>query len=539
MGSGTVRKVGKVFLALVVFSSIGCRFFKSLSISKGENTASVNQSFVRAEGTQLKIGGSSFAFTGSNFYRLALADAFGTRVQREYKDGRLTFPQIDKVMENYASEGIKVIRFWGFSCEGSRGSVVSPSLLKKDFGFDYQAWQQLDYTIASAGRHGLKVILPLVNFEHEYCGMEWWVETTAGAYREPSKEGFTRSCYDKNSHTLHKLAWSPEACQGLGEPVYTKELFFTNQKVWDKFAWYVSTILNRKNEFTGVALKDDPTIFAIEVANEPHTSDFYECMMTDIGNMTKDRCAQIGHQDYINRYKPGTIVYEWLKKASKLVKDIDRNHLVTSGEEGYRIKHDDSSCFWNHHWIHNGSKGVDFARNASIPTIDVMTTHLYPDNWGISAGELDWFNRCIIQDRAKIAFANNKPIILEESGFSEVAYSGKPDDYRQDRAYYISKMFAMSAQAGYVGTMVWQASPLTLNDQVAEDDTFTFPIKTKNGNYYQYSGEGRAVKLQIECMREVESWRKPPNTCVFYCPRGTSTDSQGRGRWPSGEACSY
>jgi mannan endo-1,4-beta-mannosidase len=530
-------KCGRLYLlAIALISLSACRF--KMGFSEVDAGFSATKDFVHVEGGQLKVGGAPYRFAGSNFYRLALSDAFGSQVKREYKDGKLWFPQIEKVMENYAADGVKVVRFWGFSCEGSRGTGVYPALLKKDFSLDPAAWQQLDYTLAAAGRHGVKVILPLVNFEHEYCGMEWWVENTAAAYREPSKEGFTKSCYDKNSHTLHKLAWSPEACNGLGEPVYTKELFYTNQKVWDKYAGYVSTVLNRKNEFTGLALKDDPTVLAIEVANEPHTSDYYECMVSDIGNMTKERCSRFGYQDYNNRYNPGSIVYEWLKKASYFVKQIDRNHLVMSGEEGYRMTHDDGSCWGKHDWIHNGSKGVDFVRNATISTIDVMTTHLYPDNWAVPASELDWFNRCIIQDRAKIARNNGKPIILEESGFSEVAYAGKPDDYRRDRSFFISKMFAMTTQAGFQGTMIWQAAPLTSGDVVAEDDTFTFPLKFKEGDRYKYSAEGRALKLQIECMKALQSGQGS-NSCTFYCQQGVQLDSQQRGRWTTGESCTY
>lgn len=522
-----MQLIRSLFLALLVICVFG---IQTAAFGSGD--------FVRVEGGELKLGGAPYRFAGTNFYRLALSDAFGSQVRREFKDGRAYFPQIDKVMENYAADGVKVLRFWGFSCEDSRGTRVSPALIRKDFTLDPQAWQQLDYTIAAAGRQGIKIILPLVNFEHEYCGMEWWVENTAKAYPEPSKEGFTRSCYDSYSHTLYKLGWSPEACNGQGEPLYTKELFFTHPKVWDKYAAYVARVLNRTNEFNGLALKDDPAILAIEVANEPHTSDYYECMMTDIGNLTKDRCGQFGYQEYNHRFAPGTIVHEWLKKASKLVKDIDHNHIVTSGEEGYRITHPDAGCWGKHEWIHNGSKGVDFARNATIPTIDVMTTHLYPDNWAVPAGELDWFNRCIIQDRAKIAKANGKPIILEETGFSEVAYSGKPDDYRRERAFFMSKMFAMTTEAGFQGTMIWQAAPLTLDDALAEDDNFTFPLKYRNGGGYQYSSEGRSLKLQIECMKALEQ-RQHPSSCTFYCGGGAYVDGQGRGKWISGESCSY
>lgn len=39
-----------------------------------------------------------------------------------------------------------------------------------------------------------------------------------------------------------------------------------------------------------------------------------------------------------------------------------------------------------------------------------------PDNWAIQAYEFDWVNANVIRDRASIAHAANKPIIIEETG---------------------------------------------------------------------------------------------------------------------------
>lgn len=494
--------------------------------------------FVRVEGGQLKLHGKPFVFAGSNFYRLALSDAFGSQVTKEDRGGRTFFPQIDKVMEQYSAEGVKVLRFWGFSCEGSRGTVARPALLRKDFSFDEEAWKQLDFTLASARRHGIKVILPLVNFEHEYCGMEWWVEQTALSLGNGAQQGFSWSCYDQSSHTLHKLAWNREECRGRGEPVYTKELFFTHEKVWERYEAYVKSLLNRVNPYTGVAYKDDPTIFGIELSNEPHTSDYYECMITKVGELDKDTCASMNPSVYASTYSVGSIVNQWLRRASAMVKSIDPHHLVLSGEEGYRVGHDDGSCLDRHQWIHNGLKGVDFARNAAISTIDVMTTHLYPDNWGVPVGDLPWFDRCVVQDRARIARSHGKPIIMEETGFSEVGYPGKPDDYRRDKAHYISRMNAMTGAAGFQGFLVWQTVPLINSDVPAEDDSFTAPIKFKQGDGYTYTGEGRALQLQVQCAEKLAKGENA-NACLYYCAQGQSLGSDGLGRWPTGDMCTY
>ncbi|HYX34295.1 MAG TPA: hypothetical protein VE954_14425 [Oligoflexus sp.] len=211
------------------------------------------QSFVQVTNGQFQADGKPFYFVGSNFYRLAMAEAFQGNVIKEFKNGRVTFPQIDKVMENYATEGFKVIRLWGFACDGSKGSSVTPPFINKDLSLNMDGIQQLDYTIASAGQHGLRVILPLVNFEHEYCGMEWWVEQTLAKQASPSQRNMTWSCVEKRSHHVLKLTYNPSDCQAMNRPdnpveaVVTKEHFYSSDIVKNAFKNHVRNFLSRTN----------------------------------------------------------------------------------------------------------------------------------------------------------------------------------------------------------------------------------------------------------------------------------------------------
>lgn len=68
-------------------------------------------------------------------------------------------------------------------------------------------------------------------------------------------------------------------------------------------------ILTRVNTITGVAYSDDPTIFALELANEPHTSDDYET---------------------IRGVSPGLLVKAWMEVIVKTVRVVDKNHMVSS-----------------------------------------------------------------------------------------------------------------------------------------------------------------------------------------------------------------
>ena len=457
--------------------------------------------FVQVRDGKFILNGNPFFFTGSNFYRIALSDAFNKSVTKiRGQDGLNQYPQIDKVMENYSGENVRVIRLWGFSCENSRGTNLSPPIIYRDMNYSFDALEQLDYTIAAAGRWGLKVILTMVNYEPEYCGMEWWVENSlnrAGA------EGQKRALYscspnDPKNHTVYSLTRDPGECRKAGQtPLPTRELFYTDDVVKQSYKKHLAAMLNRTNRYNGKVYKNDPGIFSIEVANEPHTTDYYECLVSNIGGKTSSQCRNENPKNY----DAGKIVHDWLNEITAYVKSIDNNHLVSSGEEGYRVGHDDASCLDRHGWIHDGSKGVDFARDATIPTLDFMTTHLYPDNWAVPPSDLSWFDRCVIKDRAQIARNNNKPIIMEETGFDENIVAYKPQEYAKKRGQYIARMFDYTTKAGFQGVMVWQAAPLTVGNAVSEKDAFTFPIKTSNEDgSFDYSTEGSVVRRQADCM---------------------------------------
>jgi mannan endo-1,4-beta-mannosidase len=74
------------------------------------------------------------------------------------------------------------------------------------------------------------------------------------------------------------------------------------------FKSYVLMILNRINTISGVKYSEDPTIFALELANEPHTSDGWE---------KKQAIA------------PGSCITHWMKEIIKTIRSVDINHMVS------------------------------------------------------------------------------------------------------------------------------------------------------------------------------------------------------------------
>ena len=70
---------------------------------------------------------------------------------------------------------------------------------------------------------------------------------------------------------------------------------------------HIRTVLTRRNTFNGNLYKEDPVIFAWELANEP------QIVLGDNGRK---------------------IVRTWIEESARVIKDLDANHLVTTGAEG-------------------------------------------------------------------------------------------------------------------------------------------------------------------------------------------------------------
>src|SRR5688572_7982098 len=115
--------------------------------------------FVVRNGKNLSLGGREFRFAGTNNYYLM------------YKPPLM----VDDVFADAQAAGFNVLRTWGFLDIGNADGT--DSIRGKADGVYFQYWdgdspayndgadglQKLDYVLASARRHGIKLIIPLTN----------------------------------------------------------------------------------------------------------------------------------------------------------------------------------------------------------------------------------------------------------------------------------------------------------------------------------------------------------------------------------------
>ena len=342
--------------------------------------------FVTLSGVNFMLNGNRYFFGGTNTYYIL------------YKSSEM----VDDLLTTAASNNLKVIRTWGSIDIGNQDGSNSIDRTGKKSGIYFHYWngtepafndgsdgmQKLDYLIWKAGQLNIKLILPFVN--NWKGGMDQYVRWRGGSYHDE---------------------------------------FYSDTTIKQWYKDYIAHLLNRVNPITGLAYKDDPTIMAWELANEPR------CIGSGIakgGYPTSNHCDT-------------ALLTQWVSEMSAHVKSIDTHHLVSVGDEGFYCTEGASD------WTENCSQGVDTVAFTRVSTVDFMGFHLYPDTWNQTpAWGTNWITRHIT-DGHNIG----KPVMLGEFGIRD------SDQYITQR----DAIYAAWANAIYVnngnGDLFWMlaASP--------------------------------------------------------------------------------
>uniref|UniRef100_A0A7N0UFF7 mannan endo-1,4-beta-mannosidase n=1 Tax=Kalanchoe fedtschenkoi TaxID=63787 RepID=A0A7N0UFF7_KALFE len=179
--------------------------------------------FIRARGVHFMLNGDPYYANGFNAYWLMY---IASDPSQRYK--------VSSAFSQAAAHGLTVARTWAFSDGGYRPLQYSPG------SYNEQMFKGLDFVVAEARKYRIKLILSLVNNYESFGGKKQYVN------------------------------WARSRGQSLG----SDDDFFRNQVVKEFYKAHIRTVLNRYNTITGVVYKNDPTIMAWELINEPRcTSD--------------------------------------------------------------------------------------------------------------------------------------------------------------------------------------------------------------------------------------------------------------------------
>lgn len=351
-----------------------CALVSLFFLSFLQQAAAGVSGFVKVDGTQFSVDGNPMFVNGFNSYWLMSLAADPTQRNK-----------VTSVFEQAAVHGLKVARTWAFNDGQYQALQTSPGV------YDEQVFQALDFVVYEANKYGIRLILSMANNYENFGGKAQYVK------------------------------WARNAGQNL----YSDDDFFTNPTVKGYYKNHVKTVLTRVNSISGVAYKDDPTIFAWELMNEP-------------------RCQSD---------PSGRTIQGWIEEMASHVKSIDGNHLLEAGLEGFygEYKKENNPGF---------SMGTDFITDNQIIGIDFATVHSYPDIWLAGSNEEDqvsfvqnWI-ATHLEDGSKIL---KKPVLFAEFGKSskDPGFSMGERDNLFDMIYKHVCASASRRGAG-AGAMFWQ-----------------------------------------------------------------------------------
>ncbi|KAK9825831.1 hypothetical protein WJX81_000642 [Elliptochloris bilobata] len=348
--------------------------------------------------------------------------------------GSQSLDPLDDLFELARTNSMNTVRFFAHGINASYALQTAPGVYNETY------FQGLDLALAAAARHDIKVIITM--------GNNWGTGDAKNTY------GNWSGCYNVSD----AMTW---------------ECFWVNPLARQMYKRHMLTMVSRVNTVNGRLWRDDPTIFAINLINEPRC----ECHPTHIPlpyNYTILPSCQNTCPDVISA---------WINEMSAFLRSVDPNHLISIGEEGYWGAYD-PSIIWNPNAGTNGGgwvplSGQNFTNQTANPAIDFASIHLWPDQWKTPSVD---FSQNWIQSHMRAAASLNKPLILEEFGKelgTPVVLSNITE--RRDpyfREIYNELLSSLRSNGILRGTLFWEWALDTLEQRdgltvLANDTTFT------------------------------------------------------------------
>lgn len=315
------------------------------------NVAAQNH-FVQVDGDHFTINGKPYYYLGTNFW-------YGLNLGSEGEGGDRG--RLIRELDHLQRLGVNNLRIMGAS-EGPDDEPwrMVPALQISKGVYNEAVLEGLDFLLSEMRKRNMYAVVCMNNFWPWSGGMGQYLVWENGGeipYPPPAEGG----------------DWARYQTFTTG--------FYKNEAAMQAFENHLKKMIERVNTFTGEAYKNDPTIMAWQLANEPR--------------------GILRVPAYRN----------WITRTATFIKGLDNNHLVSIGSEGAT-----SSTF----------AGTNFTKDHEIEGIDYSTIHIWVQNWG-------WFNpenaekslpkakkkaRKYLKKHVKQAKKLNKPIVLEEFGIS-------------------------------------------------------------------------------------------------------------------------
>lgn len=205
--------------------------------------------------------------------------------------------------------------------------------------------------------------------------------------------------------------------------------FYSLSRARALYLSYLRMLTTRINQANGRRYTDDSTIMAWQLANEPRA----------------------GAEGELNAV--GDALLSWVTEASQLLRSLAAHQLICTGSEGL---------------VGSGNDRNFYQKIHALGTIDYLTAHIWPFDWGwyrpadsTTTLPIAIHRTCAyLATHVAVARAAGKPLVLEEFGLPRDHGRFAPDTTTTARNTYFRAVFnyvrdGLEAQSPLVGLNLW------------------------------------------------------------------------------------
>lgn len=388
--------------------------------------------FVTVKDGQFILDGKPYRYVGTNMWSAVIMASEGRGGNRQ---------ALCRELDNLKRLGISNIRIL-VGADGPEGLPyhIKPSLQTAPGVYNDTIMRGMDYLLVEMEKRDLKGVFYLTN------AWEWSGGYTA--YLEWAGYG---------------KAVIP-AIDGYDAYVAQVKNFALSDSVRAMYCRHIRYIVSRVNCITGKPYTQSPAIMSWQLCNEPRA-------------FSKEGLPQFA---------------QFLLESARIIKSIDKNHLVSTGSEGL-VGFEMNLDWWT--------------RVHSSPEIDYANIHIWPCTWRWVTRDNVFSDVAIacsksheyIEKHYKAISPYGKPLVLEEFGYHRDNFSFAPGSPTKARdRYYKFILDIMSNTSMLAGCNFWawsgDARPKHLWWQ-EWDDFCGDPAQEEQGLYSVFSNDRSTIKI--------------------------------------------
>lgn len=344
--------------------------------------------FVTVENGKFMLDGKEYKYIGTNFWYGAILGSKGRGGDR----ARL-IAELDS-LHALGLDNLRILA--GGQGDRSIPSHIEPTLETAPGVYNDTILDGLDFLLAEMEKRGMKGVIYLNNAWEWSGGYGSYLEWAGhGKAPVPSVEGWEKY----NAYVSQ----------------FVKDT--TARRMATDHARYMA---GRTNRYTGEPYSESPAIMSWQVANEPRS--------------------------FSEEGKP--LLKSWIQECARAIKEVDPNHLVSTGSEGK----------------HGCEQDIDLWEAIhAMPEIDYAIAHLWPYNWGWAHPD------SLVQDvdvscqkageyigmHSERAAKMGKPLVIEEFGYPRDNMAIAPGSPTKARDAFYDYMCGLVQEGKISGLNFW------------------------------------------------------------------------------------